>query len=68
MVTAAPEQVPQPLIEQLKPGCKLIIPVGSPFRTQSLRVLEKHANGSIHTRDVLPVGFVPLTRDNTQHD
>ena len=68
LVTAAPEQVPQPLIDQLKPGGKLIIPVGSPYRTQSLKVLEKHADGSIHTRDVLPVGFVPLTRDNTQHD
>ncbi|MBF8269385.1 MAG: Protein-L-isoaspartate O-methyltransferase [Gammaproteobacteria bacterium] len=64
LVTAAPEQVPQPLIDQLKPGGKLIIPVGSPYRTQSLKVLEKHADGSIHTRDVLPVGFVPLTGDH----
>ena len=68
LVTAAPDQVPQPLIDQLKPGGKLIIPVGSPYRTQSLKLLEKHADGSIHTRDVLPVGFVPLTRDNKQHD
>ena len=64
LVTAAPEQVPQPLIDQLKPGGKLIIPVGSPFRTQSLKVLEKQADGSIRIRDVLPVGFVPLTGDH----
>jgi protein-L-isoaspartate(D-aspartate) O-methyltransferase len=63
LVTAAPEQVPQPLIDQLKPGGKLVIPIGRQFRTQSLRVLEKAADGSIRTRDVLPVGFVPLTRD-----
>ena len=68
LVTAAPEQVPQPLIEQLKPGGKLIIPVGSPFRTQSLRVLEKQSDGTILTRDILPVGFVPLTRAHAQPD
>ena len=68
LVTAAPEQVPQPLIDQLKTGGKLIIPVGSMFRTQSLKVLEKRSDGTILTRDILPVGFVPLTRDHTQPD
>jgi protein-L-isoaspartate(D-aspartate) O-methyltransferase len=66
LVTAAPEQVPQPLIDQLKPGGKLVIPVGRQYRTQTLRVLEKKATGEIETQDVLPVGFVPLTRDLNQ--
>ena len=64
LVTAAPEQVPQPLIEQLKPGGKLVIPVGRPFGGQSLQVLEKNAAGEVVIKDVLPVGFVPLTGDH----
>jgi len=64
LVTAAPEQVPQPLLDQLKVGGRMIIPVGMQGQTQSLRVIEKSANGEISERDVLPVGFVPLTRDN----
>jgi protein-L-isoaspartate(D-aspartate) O-methyltransferase len=64
LVTAAPEQVPQPLLDQLKVGGRMIIPVGAQGQTQSLRVIEKSANGEISERDVLPVGFVPLTRDN----
>ena len=62
LVTAAPEEVPEPLIEQLKPGGRIIIPVGPRNRTQSLRVIEKDASGKVEERDVLPVGFVPLTR------
>ena len=64
LVTAAPETVPDPLIQQLKPGGKLIIPVGRQSRSQSLLVIEKKPDGEIEKRDVLPVGFVPLTRDN----
>jgi protein-L-isoaspartate(D-aspartate) O-methyltransferase len=63
IVTAAPEAVPEPLIEQLAPGGRLVIPVGSPGRAQSLRVLEKGAGGEITTREVLAVAFVPFTRD-----
>jgi protein-L-isoaspartate(D-aspartate) O-methyltransferase len=63
IVTAAPETVPQPLIEQLKPGGRLVIPVGAQTRTQSLRVLVKNRTGEVEERDVLPVGFVPLTRE-----
>jgi len=66
LVTAAPEQVPQPLIEQLKPGGKLVIPVGRPFGGQSLQVLEKNAAGQVVVKDVLPVGFVPLTGDHSK--
>jgi protein-L-isoaspartate(D-aspartate) O-methyltransferase len=63
LVTAAPETVPQPLIEQLAVGGKLVIPVGPEGETQSLQVLEKLSNGAVTTRDVIPVIFVPFTRD-----
>jgi len=62
LVTAAPEIIPQELIEQLKPGGKIVIPVGKQSATQSLQVLEKDAQGAIFKRDILPVVFVPLTR------
>ena len=63
IVTAAPEEVPAPLIEQLAPGGRLVIPVGAAGSVQSLRVLEKDAAGEVTERDVLPVAFVPFTRD-----
>ena len=63
LVTAAPEKVPEPLIQQLKAGGKLVVPVGAEGRTQSLQVLEKEPDGGITTRDVLPVIFVPFTRE-----
>ena len=64
LVTAAPEKIPDPLIQQLKPGGKLVIPVGRQSASQSLLVIEKKPDGTVERRDVLPVGFVPLTRDN----
>jgi protein-L-isoaspartate(D-aspartate) O-methyltransferase len=66
LVTAAPESVPQPLIDQLKPGGRLIIPVGRQGETQSLQVLVRDAAGKVSVRDVLPVGFVPLTGDGVE--
>lgn len=63
LVTAAPESVPEPLIEQLAVGGRMVIPVGPEGRTQSLRVLQKAPDGAITTTDVLPVRFVPFTRD-----
>jgi protein-L-isoaspartate(D-aspartate) O-methyltransferase len=63
VVTAAPDVVPPPLIEQLKVGGKLVVPVGPENRVQLLQVLEKRPGGQIRTTDVLPVTFVPLTRD-----
>ena len=63
IVTAAAEPVPPPLIEQLKSGGRLVMPVGQPGETQMLMVLEKDATGSIRTRNVTPVVFVPLTRE-----
>jgi len=61
VVTAGAGHVPPPLIDQLKPGGKLIIPVGSRFMTQQLLLVEKDAAGAVTTRHVLPVRFVPLT-------
>ncbi len=63
VVTAAPDAVPPPLIEQLKVGGKLVVPVGPQWRGQSLQVLEKQADGDISTTEVLPVRFVPFTRE-----
>ncbi|MCG8324615.1 MAG: protein-L-isoaspartate(D-aspartate) O-methyltransferase [Thiotrichales bacterium] len=63
LVTAAPEQIPQPLIDQLAPGGRLVIPVGAQGSIQSLKVLVKDAEGNIRESDALPVSFVPLTGD-----
>jgi len=61
LVTAATKQIPEQLIQQLKPGGRLVIPVGEQGKTQSLRILMKGSDGEIEQRDVLPVAFVPLT-------
>jgi protein-L-isoaspartate(D-aspartate) O-methyltransferase len=63
VVTAAPEIVPPALLEQLKPGGRLVIPVGAEYATQILRVLEKSSTGQLTTTDVAPVRFVPFLRD-----
>jgi protein-L-isoaspartate(D-aspartate) O-methyltransferase len=62
MVTAAPDHIPQPLIDQLKPGGIMVVPVGPMFATQELRLLEKDATGNVIARTVAPVRFVPLRR------
>ncbi|MBI4290824.1 MAG: protein-L-isoaspartate(D-aspartate) O-methyltransferase [Betaproteobacteria bacterium] len=62
VVTAAAPFIPQPLIEQLKPGGKLVIPVGEQSGVQRLMVIEKTADGTTTRRRTLPVRFVPLTR------
>ena len=61
VVTAAAGHVPPPLIRQLKPGGRMVIPVGSAFMTQQLMLVEKDAQGRVLTREILPVSFVPLT-------
>lgn len=63
IVTAAPDKIPPPLIEQLKPGGRMVIPVGSIHTSQELQVVTKDKDGKVKTRDVLPVRFVPLTRE-----
>lgn len=62
LVTAAAEHIPPPLIDQLRDGGRMVIPVGSPFRTQTLMLVEKDGE-SISTRSLAPVRFVPFTRD-----
>jgi protein-L-isoaspartate(D-aspartate) O-methyltransferase len=59
IVTCAPERVPQPLIDQLKEGGRMIIPVGELY-SQELVLLEKQGN-EVRRRAVLPVRFVPMT-------
>ncbi len=61
MVTAAASHVPPPLIKQLKPGGRMVIPLGTQFMTQYLMLVEKQGDGSMTTRQILPVRFVPLT-------
>ncbi|MGH8286746.1 MAG: protein-L-isoaspartate(D-aspartate) O-methyltransferase [Steroidobacteraceae bacterium] len=62
LVTAAPEEVPAPLLEQLAPGGRLVVPVGRVFAVQELRLIEKDASGKLRTTRVAPVRFVPLQR------
>ncbi|HYB99675.1 MAG TPA: protein-L-isoaspartate(D-aspartate) O-methyltransferase [Candidatus Limnocylindrales bacterium] len=62
IVTAAPDRIPPPLIEQLASGGKLVVPVGEAGAVQQLTVVEKAADGSVAERAVTPVRFVPLTR------
>lgn len=61
MVTAAAETMPQPLVDQLKPGGRMVIPVGTSYSGQTLIVVEKDKAGSTTEKHVLPVAFVPLT-------
>jgi protein-L-isoaspartate(D-aspartate) O-methyltransferase len=60
VVTAAASHIPPPLIAQLKDGGRMVIPVGSRFRTQQLVLVEKQGD-RITTRNMLPVRFVPFT-------
>ena len=61
MVTAAAPHVPPALLDQLGPGGRMAIPIGPAFGAQSLRVLEKQADGAVTNEFVLDVTFVPLT-------
>jgi protein-L-isoaspartate(D-aspartate) O-methyltransferase len=61
LVTAAASHIPPPLIKQLKPGGRMLIPVGDRFNVQQLVLVEKNRNNKVTTRQLLPVAFVPLT-------
>jgi protein-L-isoaspartate(D-aspartate) O-methyltransferase len=61
VVTAAAGHIPPPLVRQLKAGGRMVIPVGHPFMTQQLTLVSKDSQGSVSTRHLLPVSFVPLT-------
>ena len=61
IVTAAASHIPPALVEQLKPGGRMAIPVGPPMLVQHLMVVEKKEDGSVVQRNVMAVRFVPLT-------
>jgi protein-L-isoaspartate(D-aspartate) O-methyltransferase len=61
VVTAAASHVPPPLVRQLKPGGRMVIPVGPAFQTQHLLLVVKDSDGTVTTRQIMPVRFVPLT-------
>jgi protein-L-isoaspartate(D-aspartate) O-methyltransferase len=61
IVTAGAPHVPQPLVEQLKPGGRMVIPLGDTWSGQELLLIRKDENGKTHQHNVLPVRFVPLT-------
>ena len=63
IVTAAPDHVPPALVQQLKPGGRMVIPVGPLLAGQDLLLLHKDVNGRTVTRSTIPVRFVPLTRE-----
>jgi protein-L-isoaspartate(D-aspartate) O-methyltransferase len=61
LVTAAASHIPPPLVRQLKPGGRMVIPVGAAFMVQQLMLVEKSTDGKVSTRQIMPVRFVPLT-------
>ena len=63
LVTAGAPEIPQPLVEQLKPGGRMVVPVDTTAGDQTLQVLEKDRNGRVRVRDLIPVRFVPLVRE-----
>ena len=67
IVTAAASHIPKPLIDQLKPGGKLVIPVGRPHLYQELTVVEKNENGELTIKDILGVAFVPLQGERDEY-
>lgn len=60
IVTCAAGQIPPPLIRQLKPGGRMVIPVGSPFAVQTLMLVEKNREGKVSSRTLMLVRFVPM--------
>ena len=62
IVTACATEIPRPLFDQLKPGARMVIPIGPAHGAQELLLVEKSADGLPSSRNVLPVAFVPLKR------
>ena len=61
IVTAAATHIPPPLVEQLKPGARMVIPVGPPMQVQTLMLVEMQEDGTVRQQSLMPVRFVPLT-------
>jgi protein-L-isoaspartate(D-aspartate) O-methyltransferase len=66
MVTAAATRIPAPLIEQLKPGGRMVIPLGKPYFHQELTLVRKNENGELDIREILGVAFVPFQGERNQ--
>ena len=64
IVTAAAGQIPPPLLKQLKPGGRMVIPVGSQFYVQQLVLVQKDKKEKVTVRQIIPVRFVPLTGEH----
>lgn len=62
VVTCAAGQIPPPLLGQLAPGGRMVIPVGSPFAVQDLMLVTKDKDGTLRSQSLMAVRFVPLTR------
>jgi protein-L-isoaspartate(D-aspartate) O-methyltransferase len=60
VVTAAAPRVPQALVDQLKPGGRMVIPIGERWEVQQLLLITRRADGTVQQKNVLPVRFVPL--------
>ena len=63
IVTAGAPHVPRPLVDQLKPGGRMVIPVGPDGSVQHLMLITKGRSGAVNRRTIIPVRFVPLTRE-----
>ncbi len=68
IVTCAPEKIPEPLIQQLKPGGRIVIPLGKVNQIQNLVVVEKDNNGKLKKKVQYPVRFVPMTGKARKND
>ncbi len=68
IVTAATNHIPPPLIAQLKPGGRMVVPVGNPFGAQHLVIVRKDTSDRVTTQKILPVRFVPLTGRETPQE
>ncbi|GAK58986.1 protein-L-isoaspartate O-methyltransferase [Candidatus Vecturithrix granuli] len=66
IVTCAADHIPPPLIQQLKPGGRIVIPVGGVYQVQMLMLVMKDAQGNVTVKNMLPVRFVPLLGDHQQ--
>jgi len=67
IVTAAASHIPRPLIDQLKPGGRLVIPIGRPHLYQELTLVDKDEHGDIDVREILGVAFVPLQGERNEY-
>jgi len=67
IVTAAVSHIPKPLVEQLKPGGRLVIPVGRPHLYQELTLVEKDLDGKLNITNILGVAFVPLQGERSEN-